>query len=243
MAQDITELFRDKPDCNIAVITGSVSNIIAFDIDGEEAGDYFEDITKGIDDIEIRTAIRATMKTKTGSGIGKHILLAFNVQEFQNEKIKTRTLWISKNQHTEIKLKVEGGYIVVPPSLSKTGQKYEFIDSTKPVTLSRERIYKLVAAFNNSMDSSNVSNVSNRDDNSFNTNEEGVIYKNLSDEKIEALASKLRSDYIHGQRDEIIFGLSGLLLKKAVSLISAKKLVSALCDYAKDEEKNKRIEV
>ena len=45
-SKDITKLFHDKKDCNIAILTGKVSRIIAFDIDGEEAQSYFNDIVK-----------------------------------------------------------------------------------------------------------------------------------------------------------------------------------------------------
>jgi hypothetical protein len=83
-SEDITKLFHDKKDCNIAILTGKVSRIIAFDIDGEEAEKYFDKVVESLGDTETENAIKNTMQTKSGSGQGKHIILRFNPEDFQN---------------------------------------------------------------------------------------------------------------------------------------------------------------
>ena len=115
--ENVTESFQNKSS-NIAIITGKASKIVAFDIDGDEAERKFDEVIKNLDDIQIKSALDKTMQSKTGSGHGKHIIIGFNPEEFQNdESIKTTTLWTGNGKHSEIKLKGEGGYIVVPPSL------------------------------------------------------------------------------------------------------------------------------
>jgi hypothetical protein len=55
--------------------------------------------------------------------------------------------------------------------------------------------------------------------------------------------NKLRSIYIEGQRDHIIFGLSGFLAKTKFSKQSIIDLVSHLCDLCNDDQKDQRINV
>lgn len=244
-ADDVIGLFSDKPDCNIAALTGKVSKIIAFDIDGEAAQKYFDQIIGGIDDEEIKNCIYNTMQTKTGSGCGKHVVIAINPDEFQNvEKVNTTTLWTGNGNHSEIKLKGEGSYIIVPPSVSSTGIRYQFISQVKPAVLTKQKLHKILSAF----DSQVLSNACHKDGKINNRNnnditEKNTTYRKLSTDKIKYIVVSLSAHYSEGQRDDIIFGLGGLLFKSNISLSSAKVLVSELCDNTKDKEKDKRIEV
>ena len=74
----MTDWFSDggQNNNNIAIVTGKVSRIIAFDIDGEQARNHFERIVGDLGDEEIRTAIKNTMLIKTGSG-NTNIVIGF----------------------------------------------------------------------------------------------------------------------------------------------------------------------
>jgi Bifunctional DNA primase/polymerase, N-terminal len=79
---------------NIAIVTGKVSRIFAFDIDGEQARNHFERIVGDLGDEEIRTAIENTMLIKTGSG-NTNIIIGFRPEEYviENELLKNSVLW------------------------------------------------------------------------------------------------------------------------------------------------------
>ena len=53
---------------NIAIVTGRVSKIIAFDIDGDAAKEYFYRTVEGLDDESLEDIIYNAMSIKTGSG-------------------------------------------------------------------------------------------------------------------------------------------------------------------------------
>src|SRR5215212_6604209 len=59
---------------NIAIITGKISRIIAFDIDGEEASACFDRAIESLDDDAVKTALRYTLCIKTGGG-NTHIVI------------------------------------------------------------------------------------------------------------------------------------------------------------------------
>lgn len=121
---------------NIGIITGTISKIFAIDIDGEEAKQYFQTGVE-IQDEGIRSAINNTMKIKTGSG-NINIIIGFNPDEFTNIKgeIKNRILWKGNwSGHNEIRIKGEGGYIVVPPSIHPNGNRYELVNGLDIITL------------------------------------------------------------------------------------------------------------
>jgi DNA polymerase elongation subunit (family B) len=235
--EDVTKLFQDKKDCNITILTGIISRIIVFDIDSDEAEKHFDKLVESLGDTEIENVIKNTMQTKSGSGQGKHVVLRFNPKDFQNgQEIKTTTLWIGEGKHSEIKIKAEGGYIIVPSSLHASGDRYKFINKVEPGILTREQILKLISAFNSKASDGCDNNITEKED-------KYPLYKNLTDEKIEYILSRLKDYFYKGQRDEIIFGFAGLLFKSKVSLSSAKNLVTILCNSTLDEQKNNRLEV
>ena len=67
-------------------------------------------------------------------------IVGFNPEHYQeDEEIKNAVLWCSKNdKHNEIRLKAEGGYIVVPPSIHPNGNRYELINEFPLATLSKD---------------------------------------------------------------------------------------------------------
>ena len=69
------------------------------------------------------------------------------------------------------------------------------------------------------------------------------VYRILQDDKIEQIVSDIKESYQKDSRHDLVFGLSGLLFKNKISLPSAKHLISLLCDFTHDEEKNSRLEI
>ena len=122
----------------------------------------------------------------------------------------------------------------------QAGKRYEFINKVTPVTLSREQIFKLLQVFRTSNDNNGDVgeggiSIKNRAENS--------LFKNLEVSKVTEIVSVLKEHYRAGSRDEMIFGITGLLFKNRVSLPSAKEIISTLCDSTNDEEKTSRLEV
>ena len=68
-------------------------------------------------------------------------------------------------------------------------------------------------------------------------------FKSLEEGTIEKVVSALKDIYQRGHRNSIVFGLSGLLFKSHVSLVSAQNIINRLCDCTNDEEKSSRLEV
>jgi DNA polymerase elongation subunit (family B) len=246
--EDLIRRFEGKRDCNIANLTGTVLGVFAFDIDGDEARIHFDKEVARLDDDYISNAIKNTMVTKTGSGFGRHIIFRCDPTEFEvnNERIKTTTLWTGNGSHSEIKLKGDGGYIIAPPSLHASGKRYEFINEVVPICLTKQQINKLVGAFVKAEHKRHIiSSIDVRKCNNSNNGNRhlGKEFWNLQNYNIEQIVSLSKDHYKEGHRDELIFGLSGLLFKNKVALISAKDLISTLCNSTNDEEKNSRIQV
>jgi len=95
--EQVQEWFsNDHAENNIAIVTGKISRIIAFDVDGKEANDHFNKIIESLNDDELRTALRHSLCIKTGSG-NTNIIIGFR-EEFASadDKIPNSVLWRSE---------------------------------------------------------------------------------------------------------------------------------------------------
>lgn len=213
---------------NIALVTGRVSGLIAFDIDGEAAEDHFNLVVESLGDNEITSAIANTMRTKTGSG-NLHVMIELKPEEFSNgDLIGNPLLWFSdKAKHNEIRLKGEGGYIIVPPSLHPNGNRYEFINQLQPATLSRKLLMKLLSSFKTQQNCKVKIAQAEK--------------YNLDENVITNIVSALLSYYKVGIRNDFILYLSGWLRKQDVSFQSAQKIVELITEG--DEEKYSRFQI
>ena len=99
------------PQANIGVRTGSESGIIVMDIDDETLA------KEAIGDKEIPE----TLIQETGSG-GRHLVFSH-----PGKPVKSGTKIIAG-----VDSRADGGYIVVPPSLHKSGRNYEWLNAFKP---------------------------------------------------------------------------------------------------------------
>jgi hypothetical protein len=227
--KQIREWFLNGGSYNIAIVTGSISQIVAFDIDGDAAEEYFYRIVEELDD-SIKNIIHNTTTMKTGSG-NTNLIIGFNPQDFQeDEKIKNTVLWHSNDdKHAEIRLKAEGGYIIVPPSIHPNGNKYELLNGISSIVLSRKQLEMLIVALRSSHKEKCSSSSSGNNDR----------FYQLNDEAINKIASILKPYYKGGQRNDFILYLSGWLRKRGVEIERVKKVIALLSDG--DEERQNRI--
>lgn len=219
--EEVRSWFSETNDYNIGIITGKISKIICLDIDGNDAEKHFDNIIDLIDDKEIQNAINNTIQIRTGGG-NLHVVVGFNPQEFSDDElIKSPVLWrYNGSEHSEIRVKGEGGYFVAPPSLHPNGKRYEFINDTSPIILSKDKILMLIESLGQKDTKNN----------------QIVHHNDLAESTIHEIVSKLIPYYKKGQRNDFILCLCGWLRKENVSLSSAKKLVKAL---AQDDEQMK----
>lgn len=222
--KQILAWFSGCTDHNIALVTGQISGLIAFDIDGVASREQFELILSTIDDPEIRDAIKNTTKVKTGGG-NLHIVLAFDPGEFKNNEMRSSTLWQTGDQnHDEIRLKGGGGYIIAPPSTHPNGNRYEFINENLPVILPAVKLRRILDAFkaDNNTAASSVE-----------------CSKSLDEKSICDITAILAPYYKEGIRNDFILYLSGWFRKEGVFLKSTLGIVEKLAD--RDGEKHYRL--
>ncbi|HJT82889.1 MAG TPA: bifunctional DNA primase/polymerase [Nitrososphaeraceae archaeon] len=204
-------------DNNIAIITGRKSSIFAVDIDGQETYNFFIQKIETLTDKELVQSIKDTMKIKTGSG-NTNLIFRFDPDEFPiGDELSNTILWkeSSANQqknHSEIRLKGEGGYIVVPPSINENDKAYELVNGINPILLKRSKIEKIIDLFSPDNDVKN-----------------GILQ----------IIEILKPHYNNGIRNDLVLYLSGGLRKLGVSLEVAEEIINELA--RDDEEKGNRI--
>ncbi len=104
--EQVTQWFTERPAANIAIITGSISGIVVFDLDSEHAVEYAEE-QGGFPD---------TVKAKTGKGY--HIYMKHPGMDIRN----------TVNKNLDIDIRADGGYVVAPPSRHGSGHYYEWAE-------------------------------------------------------------------------------------------------------------------
>jgi hypothetical protein len=226
--KQIVQWFSNSEN-NIAIVTGRISSIIAFDIDGDAAKEQFFQRVEAFNDDSIKAAVKNAMRIRTGSG-NTNIIIGFKPEDFaEGEEIKNAVLWgdNSNGGHSEIRLEAEGGYIVAPPSTHPNGNKYELVDGVSPAVLSKEQIQKLIVAFNDDDKEKSYSSHNN-------TN----MFYQLNDKEVADIVFVLKPYYHFGKRHDLVLYLSGWLRKKSVAIESANKVIQHIAEG--DDEKSKR---
>lgn len=109
----IKALFKQFPDANIAIATGSDSNLLVLDIDPRNGGG--ESLTLNLEDLG---KLPKTVAANTG-GDGRHIYFEWP----EGSDIRTRH---GNVLGSGIDVQADGAYIVAPPSLHISGRRYRF---------------------------------------------------------------------------------------------------------------------
>lgn len=111
--ETIEALFGERPDCNIAIATGSASGIFAVDVDGVDAEAELR---------RLEAEHGALPKTvEVISARGRHLYFKVPDLPVRNSASKIAV---------GIDVRGEGGYVLCPPSIHPSGKRYEWsVDS------------------------------------------------------------------------------------------------------------------
>lgn len=109
--QEIKEWWNAVPNANIGIVTGKISDLIVVDLDGME----------GIGSAQ-KLGLTSSLVSLTGNG--KHLWYKNN----PNVQNSVRTL-------PGVDIRAEGGYIVAPPSIHKSGKRYRWLNGHNPVQI------------------------------------------------------------------------------------------------------------
>ena len=104
--EEVTQWFTDNPTANIAIITGTISGIVVFDLDSQHAIEYAEE-QGGFPD---------TVKVKTRKGC--HVYMKHPGTSIRN----------TVNKNLDIDIRADGGYVAAPPSQHGSGHRYEWVE-------------------------------------------------------------------------------------------------------------------
>ena len=102
----VRKWWGDWPDANIGVITGSISQLLVLDIDGEEGKESFRILSKG--------KIPDTPTVKTSRG--KHFYFWTGGNDIDS----------MPSIYPGLDIKANGGYVVAPPSIHPSGRRYKW---------------------------------------------------------------------------------------------------------------------
>jgi hypothetical protein len=107
----ISQWWKQWPDANIGILTGSASGLIVLDVDPRNGGDH---TLSGL--LSDYGSLPETLETETGGG-GSHILFAYPDISVKGGNGKLGP---------GLDVKSDGGYIVAPPSNHASGGMYQW---------------------------------------------------------------------------------------------------------------------
>jgi hypothetical protein len=113
---DVFGWLQRWPDANVGIVTGSISKLIVLDIDPKHGGDdSLEHLVRRFG------PIAATVEARTGGG-GRHLYF-----EYPGYPVRNRVGF-----RQGIDLRGEGGYVVAPPSVHPSGERYTWLPGHSP---------------------------------------------------------------------------------------------------------------
>lgn len=110
----ISKWWETCPDANIGIATGRKSDLIVLDVDVDTGGlEAFEELKAGIADWP------DTLMSRTGSG-GLHVYFRYAA----GVRIKNSVSDLARG----LDIRADRGFVVAPPSLHASGNRYEWIN-------------------------------------------------------------------------------------------------------------------
>jgi len=113
--EQVKEWWTQFPDANLGMVTGHLSGLVVIDCDSEGAANRF---------IEEYPEAKDTLQVQTGRG--KHYYFQYE-EGIRND--------VGKLLGTEIDIRGEGGFVILPPSIHSAGKAYEWLNKNKPIPL------------------------------------------------------------------------------------------------------------
>jgi hypothetical protein len=112
----IEQWWKTWPDANIGIATGTASGLVVLDVDPDREGD------KSLAELEnLNGRLPNTLESKTGSG-GWHCFFECTDGMLKNSAGKVGD---------GLDVRGEGGYVVAPPSLHRSGDRYEWKNNNR----------------------------------------------------------------------------------------------------------------
>jgi hypothetical protein len=209
----IERWFSKNPKYNLALVMGRISgNAVSFDVDGPIANKRVE-VQRMKMSSTLRDALDNTMMIKTGGG-GMQII--FRVEgEGTIDDISQKRVWSDGKPHSEILMQGNEHYIIPEPSIHPNNNRYQW-NGKEPQTITRQQLdefIRLVGAADKKMQSrpDDVVASSARDIQQRQRGEE----RTLTPEEMQRLFAWVKPLYLPGDRDFIIYHLSGTMRKDA----------------------------
>jgi len=209
---------------------GSPLYLNALDIDSERVNIILSRLSdrKGKDFYFIDRACKSTFVSKTKKRYGRHI---FWLSDKQHKPIITSEC----ESVSEFEIKTKFGLITLPESRHRDDPNFHYQKIGMDKIERMDRMYDLLLdTLKDCLKPIHEKNTNHYSKE--NTNNSTI---NLNDEQIDTLYQSLSPCYRTGYRDQIIFGLSGLMHKHHVAIESSISLIQKLS--IDDEEKDNRL--
>ena len=103
--EELVEWFGNGARNNIAIVTGSISNLAVIDLDSDQAVAFYTEKN-----------LSRTLTVKTARGFHAYFKTKIGVRNFQQ-----------RDDLPDIDLRADGGIVVAPPSVHKSGSVYEWV--------------------------------------------------------------------------------------------------------------------
>lgn len=125
--EQVIEWWTEWPDANIAVVLGPVSDLLVVDVDGEEPHRIL---------LELCSELPLAPTVKSGNPNPFRYHLYFRHPEGIETRAST-TPWNRGDDTHKLELRGQGGILVLPPSLHKSGNRYAWVKdrSTRSIAL------------------------------------------------------------------------------------------------------------
>jgi hypothetical protein len=239
--KDLQSWFANGKQYNVGIRCGAPSQIVVLDIDGLHGKQKWESVYFSD---SLADKIKRTRKTKTGGG-GIHVWFRYRLEDFP-DGIKSLVLWRQPIQDVkpgekagEILVQGDGKQVVVSPSVHPTTGAVYLTNDKAIQELTKQEYEELLAAFGKD------SGGSAADDHNHGDGGVGgaADKRGLTPEQIQDLLEAFKPFYKEGLRDNLVYGLSGMLHKENYSDASGIRFTKMLCEACSDEEKESRVHV